>query len=315
MATRALAGATATYSTTTLTVGSHNITARYTGNAACDPSTSPVVVQTINPPPNQAPTISNATISPKPITANGSTQYAITLTATDPNGGNDIGAEYTIINYQGPNAGAGNYRGYLGWSTLGASPPPYSYPYWTSSISPKPCAPGGGQAAVNTSDGATWGHQYINLISCSTAVAGNIRTVTFIVTFNSNFTAPTNNNTLSGYVRDWGGLEDTPIMKPFDTFNLAPPATYTISGSVFTDISGNKIKDGSEIDYPSSPGITKSPAGGTVTNNANGTYSITGLSAGTYTVSYGSVPAGYNIVHPQTGPPPQFSVTVGPDAA
>lgn len=45
-----LSGGVATFTTSTLSVGSHSLTATYSGNSSFSGSTSPVVVQTVNPP-------------------------------------------------------------------------------------------------------------------------------------------------------------------------------------------------------------------------------------------------------------------------
>ena len=168
----------------------------------------------------------NATISPRPITANGTTQYTITLTASDPNGGNNIGSLYAHINLQGPNSGTN--RGYIGWDVTRAAPA--VFPNWTSfkaGSTPAGCT-GSGRAAINSGSG----DQYINIISCSApSVVGNTRVINIVVTFNTNFTTPTTNNTISGYVRDFTGLQDTPAWNAFGTFDLAGSNTLTLLSS------------------------------------------------------------------------------------
>lgn len=85
------------------------------------------------------------------------------------------------------------------------------------------------------------------------------------------------------------------------------PIRYSITGNVFADANQNRTKDGGESNYPNG---TFTATGGTVTANA-GSYTISGLAAGTYTVSYTSLPAGYAMLNPLNGPPPSFQVTVG----
>lgn len=85
----------------------------------------------------------------------------------------------------------------------------------------------------------------------------------------------------------------------------------TISGNAFVDLNKNGIEDNGEINYAAAPPITISPPGGTVTANANGSYTITNLTPGTYSVIYGTPPTGYYMTSPLTGPPNAFSVTVG----
>jgi hypothetical protein len=49
LGTETLASGKASYSTSTLSAGTHNITAVYEGNADCAASTSAVLLQTVNP--------------------------------------------------------------------------------------------------------------------------------------------------------------------------------------------------------------------------------------------------------------------------
>lgn len=101
---------------------------------------------------------------------------------------------------------------------------------------------------------------------------------------------------------------------PTPTFTPTPtPLTYTVSGNVFVDTNKNKLKDNAETNYTS--GITMTASGGTVTNNNDGTYNITGLVAGTYTISYTNLPSGYAMIYPKNAIPPSFSVTVGPSCS
>lgn len=89
--------------------------------------------------------------------------------------------------------------------------------------------------------------------------------------------------------------------------------TYTISGNVFVDSNKDGIQDGTptESNYPATAPIT-SPNGGTLTTpSGTGSYRINGLTAGTYTVTYGGPPTGYYMTSPLTGPPISFKVTVG----
>ena len=170
------------------------------------------------------PTVTGATINPKPVNPDGASQYSITVTATDGNNGSAIASQYAMVNYQGTNAGT--YRGYVGWST-------HNFPYATQ-IGPAISCAGGGQALKLDN----FGTPYINLISCSTSVSGNTRTTTFVVSFNSSFTTPTANNTISTWAADstdylnsgWGA---------YDTFSLACANGATNSPSCTINSSGN----------------------------------------------------------------------------
>lgn len=91
--------------------------------------------------------------------------------------------------------------------------------------------------------------------------------------------------------------------------------SYSVSGNVYNDTNKNRLKENSENNYngPITISAANSSGGnaGTVTTN-NGTFTVSGLNPGTYTVSYSSLPNGYSMVYPQTGPPPSFQFTVGP---
>lgn len=92
---------------------------------------------------------------------------------------------------------------------------------------------------------------------------------------------------------------------------------YSITGNVFVDSDDSRAKDGAEINYAATPGITISsiPAGAptppAVTNNVEGSYTVTGLISGTYVIQYPNLPDGYVMTHPVNTVPPTFSAPVG----
>lgn len=87
---------------------------------------------------------------------------------------------------------------------------------------------------------------------------------------------------------------------------------WTVSGNVFVDTNNSKLKDAGEQNYLGGITITISgPSQGTITY-AGGVYTITGLKKGSYTVSYTSLPTGYQMTYPLNGPPPSFTVGLGP---
>lgn len=168
---------------------------------------------------NLVPTINNVTISSNIVVTNNSTQYTITATASDPNGGGDIYGEYALINYQGENGG--QYRGYLTWGINNYWP---GYQDWHS------CS-GGGYAAIQPG----YGNTYLHLDSCSTSVSGNNRVANFVVRFDPSFTGPSDND-ISGYV--WDSLNQANGWTNFQTnFGLCP-ATVSISGNISSIPSG-----------------------------------------------------------------------------
>ncbi len=80
---------------------------------------------------------------------------------------------------------------------------------------------------------------------------------------------------------------------------------YTISGNVFDDVDKDRQKDTlplpGESNYIAVPGISISPVAGTINVFPNGAYTISNLPAGTYRVSYTSLPVGdgYFMIWPQ----------------
>lgn len=91
---------------------------------------------------------------------------------------------------------------------------------------------------------------------------------------------------------------------------------YRIDGNVFVDEDRSNYKNGSEANYLANPGITVSNLPNNaptpiITNNTDGTYLITGLISGQYTVRYNNLPSGYIMNHPRNGPPPSFVAPVG----
>ena len=115
-----------------------------------------------------------------------------------------------------------------------------------------------------------------------------------------------------------GGPTPTPVGA---TPTPTPGITYTVSGNVFVDTNKDKRLDNGETNYTGGPITVTSVNGssqptGTITYPTSGSYLVSGLPAGTYTVSYSStVPTGYIMTIPINGPPPSFSITVGPGCA
>ncbi len=106
----------------------------------------------------------------------------------------------------------------------------------------------------------------------------------------------------------------TPTPTPTSTPTPTPGITYTVSGNVFVDANKNKKLDAGDSNYAGAITITSS--GGSITYPTSGAYTVSGLPAGTYSVSYSSsLPTGYIMTIPINGPPPSFSVTVGPGCA
>ncbi|HVF69825.1 MAG TPA: Ig-like domain repeat protein [Xanthomonadales bacterium] len=242
----AIAGGTASFSTTGLPVGNHSISATYGGNAACDSSTSATITQTVN--------AGACAVTTSPAVHNlapGGTA-AVTASVTSGQGS----ATITQMRF-------GSYN------TTIATVNPTSDPSSTYSTTVTGVAAGATAvwATADLSDGRT----------CPST-----------------------------------GATDTDINV------TAPPSTYSIAGEIFMDSSSDSIKNGGEATYTStSSGFSIRNTTGSYSNSKSdntGVFNFTTLPADTYTVSYTTspLPGGFNMVNPLNGPPPQFSVSVGP---
>lgn len=191
------------------------------------------------------PVMGGVMINSNSVLADSSTQYTITATSSDSIGASNIGSVYVNINRQGVNAG--QYRGYLGWSTA-----TQNFPYWdsdndgfpdikTGTTPPLPVGCSGGDGAIRSGSGSGWGSSYLDLVSCSTSVAGNVRTNIFVVKFNNNFTTPLNDNTLSGVAINNANIYSA--WQPFDTFNLANNTPAVVLSANPTSVIPNQTVD------------------------------------------------------------------------
>lgn len=86
---------------------------------------------------------------------------------------------------------------------------------------------------------------------------------------------------------------------------------FTVSGNVFVDQNKDSLQNGADGNYTGGISITPNPAGVTVTYPSPGNYVINNMPGGQYTISYPSLPTGYQMTYPKNGPPPSFSVRVG----
>ncbi len=171
------------------------------------------------------PSLDSITISPSPVIAN-NTNHTITMIADDPSGGANISHEYSLINYSGANNG--QYRGYLSWYYDSA------YTGWNALKNKMSCT-GGGIAAIQSGYGET----YLTLISCSTSISGNKRTVNFVVRFDPSFIVPTTNNMIDTWVQNTFGHNTSWV--PGVLFNLTPPSAPTLSASPSTVSPGGTV--------------------------------------------------------------------------
>jgi len=210
-----------------------------------------------------APTHDNVTVSSNCWVADGAHTYTITMVSTEV--GLGFGGNYGIlalINYTGENAGS--YGGYFSWH-------PTTYVFSLDQV----IATGGGFASKY----AGYGNTTITLVSASTTVSGNTRTVNFVVTPNNTFPILVDND-VSMYTSDicnnygnggawsnWQTNFSSSLTAPSnyagpDQYICATSATMAATGAgTWTQIGG---------------------AAATITTPTSPTSTITGLASGTY---------------------------------
>lgn len=145
----------------------------------------------------------NGTVNP-----DGSTQYKITVTSSDVEGGGDIMDQYVLINPAG-STNAYQYHGGLTWSLD-------NFPIWQPPFKQLVTTPSGtsplGQCALTLPSSGTGSRAISELVSCTNNVSGQTRTNTFTVKFgdtnlaNNPFFVPVTGNTLSGLAYDYSNL-------------------------------------------------------------------------------------------------------------
>lgn len=116
--------------------------------------------------------------------------------------------------------------------------------------------------------------------------------------------------TLASIPTGWTATTTNPVDVTLTTlgrtvnFGIAPQ--YSVSGNIFVDSNKNGIKDASESNYTGN--ITITASSGTVATN-NGSYTVSGLTPGTHTVSL-NVPISYTPTYPQGVGSPSYSAVL-----
>ncbi len=164
------------------------------------------------------PAVNSVTISPASVTPNNSTQHTITAVASDPTSGSNIIQVYALANSNVNDQNSAPYRGFLTWG---------STDWWPSDKNHMACT-GGGWAVVQSVSNPWSEPTYVNLVSCSTSVSGNNRTVNFVVRYDTSFTTPTTGNILWGFA--YNSFAHPSGWRPGTTFSLTLP----IAGSCGT---------------------------------------------------------------------------------
>jgi hypothetical protein len=178
---------------------------------------------TINTPPTKI-TVLDTTIDKNSISANGSSQYTISVIAGAPGGGDTILDQQAFINLYStyPNQDPTLYRGSFGWS-LDNFPFNPADPY-RKDHDEMDCKGGGKGVLFTGPNNMTFGKEYLKLLSCETTINTYNRKTDFHVVFNRNFSSPSA-NILWGFSATSTTVYDG--WRPFNTFTLGLPDTNT----------------------------------------------------------------------------------------
>jgi len=169
--------------------------------------------------PDPEPYLQNTYVSEPMLTADGTTEYQVTLEAGDGNGGNDLHDMRILFNYDPGNSSEADARGYLIWGLTEADVHKYD-----STLPIMGSATGGGYWSIDD-DG--WGYQYITPTGCSTTVNGAVRNVTWTIKVEPawGYEGPQSGNLIGMFVRDSTDLlvNWTDSVDEFGyTFNVQP---------------------------------------------------------------------------------------------
>lgn len=204
---------------------------------------------------NLPPTLNGSSVNTNCWITDGTNDYTITVQATGSSptdiGGNTYGM-LALVNYQGSNAG--NHGGYYAWNTTAALLTASGY------TKNQMACTGGGFVGMYDDVPNTYGDNTATLISASTSVTGNTRTVNFIIRPNATFPKLTNNSISqyaqigNGCVAGWtetanlftssparptsGTVTVNGDANPANTIQVCPGTTIAVSQSGWNNQSG-----------------------------------------------------------------------------
>ncbi len=255
---------------------------RYEDPAPCSVNTScQQVTVTVD---LTAPTTDNVTVNSTCWVCDNAHTYTITAVSTEAGvGWGGTWGILTLINYQGPHgaypAASANNGGFFAWNTTTAA---LNAAGFTANQS---ACTGGGFVGKYA---ASYGNGTVTLVSASTSLVGNTRTVNFVVTPNNTFPIFVANdiseyatdicNNASAWV-DFSSLFASSLTAPVssagpDQYICASPATMAATGTgTWTQIGG---------------------AAATITTPGSATSTITGLVSGTYGFRWTNGCGGYS---------------------
>jgi hypothetical protein len=217
---QANATGTVSYSPTLSSSQTYYVTRTVAATGCRGPATT--VTATVNP----LPVLNGVTVSSNCWKADNATDYSITISATGTSPTSFDGSTYgmlALINIQGTHVG--QYGGYFAWNSTTAQLNTIGY-----TKNQMACTGGGFVGMYNPASGETYGADKATIISASTSVSGNTRTVTFVVRPNTNFPI-LSGNSISQYASSTNGC-DAGWTETANLFNSSPTPTAPTVGSV-----------------------------------------------------------------------------------
>ncbi|HOV11682.1 MAG TPA: hypothetical protein PLL90_07955, partial [Bacteroidales bacterium] len=198
---------------------------------------------------NTAPTRDAASVNDNCWITNGTNTYTITIVSTEPRSG--FGGSYGMMALVNYNSGEPNAGGYFAWH-------PTSYVHTDNQMA---CTGGG-----YVSKASSWGGSRIDLVSATTSLSGNQRTVTFTVRPHSDYLEVNGANKICMYTSDNCNNQAgwTEFATNFTTIRVpATPtgATTICAGSSATLTMGNTPPSGVTYYWQTSPSGTSTTIG------------------------------------------------------
>jgi hypothetical protein len=212
---------------------------------------------------NTAPTHDGVTVNDNCWVTNGTNTYTITIKSTEDRSG--FGGSYGMMALINFNLGEPNAGGYFAWH-------PTSYVHSGNQMA---CTGGG-----YVSKYSGWGGSRIDLVSATTSISGNQRTVTFTVRPHSDFIELNGTNKISMYTSDYcnnfRGWTDFSVNFTSIRVPSAPTGTATICNGESTNINmGNTAPSGVTYYWQTSSNGTSTTDGSGSTNNVSPTSTTT----------------------------------------
>ena len=325
--TETLSGGSATFSTSSLAVGTHSITAIYGGDANFNSSTSTVISQIVSQ--DGSATVVTSSVNPSVLTQ--AVTFTATVTAAAPGSGTTTG---TVIFYDGSTAldtetlsgGTASFTtsalalgdhaisvGYGGGANFSAS----TSTVITQTVNPSPSATLSGEVYNDLNDDGTLQAGDPGLSGWTVQLLDSSNTVVATTTTDSSgdysFTGVISGSYTVAPVAPTGYVPTGPTSgtlavtatagQTITNLNFGEFQTVTLSGEVFDDVSDSgsfNTNDPGLSGWTVDLSNASNQVIGTATTDTNGDYSFSGLGPGTYSIADVLQP-GYVATAPATG--------------